>query len=99
MTAVARPKKTALILAQRIVRDIDRLKLGPGDKLPPEKLMMEQYDAGRAPCASHCATSSCRACSPSSRVPAAGRSSRSPVPSPSPPRWHCSSSSTTRRTA
>jgi len=47
MTAVARPKKTALILAQRIVRDINRLKLTPGDKLPPEKLMMEQYDAGR----------------------------------------------------
>jgi GntR family transcriptional regulator, transcriptional repressor for pyruvate dehydrogenase complex len=45
--SVARPKKTALILAQRIVRDIDRLGLGPGDKLPPEKLMMEQYDAGR----------------------------------------------------
>lgn len=44
---VARPKKTALILAQRIVRDIDRLGLEPGDKMPPEKLMMEQYDAGR----------------------------------------------------
>jgi GntR family transcriptional repressor for pyruvate dehydrogenase complex len=47
MTAVARPKKTALILAQRIVRDISRQKLEPGDKLPPEKLMMEDYDAGR----------------------------------------------------
>ena len=47
MTAVARPKKTALILAQRIVRDIHRLRLEPGDKLPAEKLMMEQYDAGR----------------------------------------------------
>ena len=47
MTAVARPKKTALILAQRIVRDIHRLGLEPGDKLPPERLMMEQYDAGR----------------------------------------------------
>jgi DNA-binding FadR family transcriptional regulator len=47
VTAVARPKKTALILAQRIVRDIHRLKLEPGDRLPPERLMMEQYDAGR----------------------------------------------------
>jgi GntR family transcriptional regulator, transcriptional repressor for pyruvate dehydrogenase complex len=47
MTPVARPKKTALILAQRIVRDIHRQGLREGDKLPPERLMMEQYDAGR----------------------------------------------------
>jgi DNA-binding FadR family transcriptional regulator len=46
-TFVARPKKTALILAQRIVRDIHRRGLVPGDKLPAERLMMEQYDAGR----------------------------------------------------
>jgi DNA-binding FadR family transcriptional regulator len=37
----------ALIVAQRIVRDIDRQGLGPGDKLPPERLMMETYEAGR----------------------------------------------------
>jgi GntR family transcriptional regulator, transcriptional repressor for pyruvate dehydrogenase complex len=42
-----RPKKTALILAQRIVKDIDRQGLGRGDKLPAEKLMMESYGAGR----------------------------------------------------
>jgi GntR family transcriptional repressor for pyruvate dehydrogenase complex len=42
-----RPKKTALILAQRIVKDIERQCLGPGDKLPAEKLMMESYGAGR----------------------------------------------------
>jgi len=42
-----RPQKTALILAQRIVSDIHRAGLQPGEKLPPEKLMMAQYDAGR----------------------------------------------------
>jgi GntR family transcriptional regulator, transcriptional repressor for pyruvate dehydrogenase complex len=47
MNVVARPKKTALLLAQRIVRDIDRQGLVPGDKLPAERQMMEQYDAGR----------------------------------------------------
>jgi DNA-binding FadR family transcriptional regulator len=43
----ARPQKTALLLAQRIVRDIDQQGLGPGDKLPAERLMMDAYDAGR----------------------------------------------------
>jgi len=43
----SRPQKTALLVAQRIVRDIDRQGLKPGDKLPPERVMMETYDAGR----------------------------------------------------
>jgi GntR family transcriptional repressor for pyruvate dehydrogenase complex len=43
----ARPPKTALLLAQRIVRDIDQQGLRPGDKLPSERLMMDSYDAGR----------------------------------------------------
>jgi DNA-binding FadR family transcriptional regulator len=47
MTMVARPQKTALILAQRIVGDVQRGGLAPGDKLPSERLMMEQYDVGR----------------------------------------------------
>jgi GntR family transcriptional repressor for pyruvate dehydrogenase complex len=47
MTMVARPQKTALILAQRIVRDVHREGLSPGDKLQSERLMMEQYDVGR----------------------------------------------------
>jgi len=47
MTNASRPQKTALLVAQRIVRDIERNGLGPGDKLPPERLMMETYDAGR----------------------------------------------------
>jgi GntR family transcriptional regulator, transcriptional repressor for pyruvate dehydrogenase complex len=47
MTNSIRPQKMALIVAQRIVRDIERHGLGPGDKLPPERMMMETYEAGR----------------------------------------------------
>jgi GntR family transcriptional regulator, transcriptional repressor for pyruvate dehydrogenase complex len=47
VSSLIRPKKTALILAQRIVKDIERQGLGPGDKLPAEKHMMESYRAGR----------------------------------------------------
>ena len=39
--------KTAMIVARRIVRDIDRLSLQPGDKLPPERVMLEEYQVGR----------------------------------------------------
>ena len=42
-----RPRKTALLLAQRIVRDIDQNNQGPGDRLPPERVMTETYAAGR----------------------------------------------------
>ena len=42
-----RPLKTALLLAQRIVRDIEQSNLGPGDRLPPERVMTETYEAGR----------------------------------------------------
>jgi DNA-binding FadR family transcriptional regulator len=47
MTNSIRPQKMALIVAQRIVRDIEREGLGPGEKLPPERVMMETYEAGR----------------------------------------------------
>src|SRR6476646_9308031 len=47
MTNSIRPQKMALIVAQRIVRDIQREGLGPGQKLPPERMMMETYEAGR----------------------------------------------------
>jgi DNA-binding FadR family transcriptional regulator len=47
MTNSIRPQKMALIVAQRIVRDIEREGLGPGEKLPPERIMMETYEAGR----------------------------------------------------
>jgi len=42
-----RPQKTALLIAQRIVQYIDQHDLGPGDRLPPERIMMETYAAGR----------------------------------------------------
>jgi GntR family transcriptional regulator, transcriptional repressor for pyruvate dehydrogenase complex len=42
-----RPRKTALLIAQRIVRDIDQNNLRPGDRLPPERVMTQTYEAGR----------------------------------------------------
>ena len=47
MASVDRPRKTALILAQRIVRDMHERDVQPGDMLQPERLMMEEYKAGR----------------------------------------------------
>src|SRR4051794_9541612 len=42
-----RPQKMAFLVAQRIVRDIEREGLVQGDRLPPERVMMEKYDTGR----------------------------------------------------
>lgn len=42
-----RPQKTALLVAQQIVADIQARGNTPGDRLPPEKLMLEQYQIGR----------------------------------------------------
>lgn len=42
-----RPQKTAMLLAQRIVADINRLGNNVGDRLPPERAMLEEYDVGR----------------------------------------------------
>ncbi|MFC4604920.1 FadR/GntR family transcriptional regulator [Rhodococcus kronopolitis] len=42
-----RPQKTAMIVARRIVSDIADRGLGPGDRLPPEKVMLEEYRVGR----------------------------------------------------
>lgn len=42
-----RPQKTALLVAQQIVADIQRRGNIPGDRLPPEKVMLEQYQIGR----------------------------------------------------
>ncbi|NKY51658.1 FadR/GntR family transcriptional regulator [Nocardia vermiculata] len=47
MPATERPKKTALLVAQRIVEDIHRRGNQIGDRLPPEKAMLEDYDVGR----------------------------------------------------
>src|SRR5690242_15187455 len=40
-------QKAAVIVAKRIVGQIERLRLGPGDKLPPERAMQEEYGVGR----------------------------------------------------
>lgn len=42
-----RPQKMAFLVAQRIVRDIERDGLKPGDRLPHERMMLEKYDIGR----------------------------------------------------
>jgi GntR family transcriptional regulator, transcriptional repressor for pyruvate dehydrogenase complex len=47
MPATERPKKTALLVAQRIVEDINRRGNQVGDRLPPERAMLEDYDVGR----------------------------------------------------
>jgi GntR family transcriptional regulator, transcriptional repressor for pyruvate dehydrogenase complex len=43
----SRPPKAAMLVAQRIVRDVVRGGLKPGDFLPPERTMLEQYETGR----------------------------------------------------
>lgn len=45
--AGTRPPKAAMLVAQRIVRDIGRAGLRPGDLLPPERAMLETYETGR----------------------------------------------------
>jgi GntR family transcriptional regulator, transcriptional repressor for pyruvate dehydrogenase complex len=42
-----RPQKTAMLVAQRIVADIQRGGNTVGDRLPPERAMLEQYQIGR----------------------------------------------------
>src|SRR6188472_727443 len=36
-----------MLIAQRIVRDIVRGEVSPGDLLPPERVMLEKYRIGR----------------------------------------------------
>lgn len=43
----SKPPKTALLVAQRIVEDIHDQGKQPGDRLPPERDMLEQYEIGR----------------------------------------------------
>ncbi|WP_433474228.1 alpha/beta hydrolase fold domain-containing protein [Spirillospora sp. CA-142024] len=47
VSAGVRPKKTAELLAQRIVTDIDRRGNTVGDRLPPEREMLVNYGVGR----------------------------------------------------
>lgn len=42
-----RPQKTALLVAQRIVADINRRGNRAGDRLPPERVMLDEYGIGR----------------------------------------------------
>ncbi|GAA5190691.1 FCD domain-containing protein [Rugosimonospora acidiphila] len=44
---VSRPPKAAMLVAQRIVRDVVRGRMTPGDLLPPERVMLETYSTGR----------------------------------------------------
>lgn len=46
-TAPLRPQKTAMLVAQRIVADINRRGNTVGDRLPPERIMLEEYEVGR----------------------------------------------------
>jgi GntR family transcriptional repressor for pyruvate dehydrogenase complex len=47
MSSTMRPQKTAMLLAQRIVGDINRRGNTVGDRLPPERIMLEDYEVGR----------------------------------------------------
>ncbi len=42
-----RPMKTAMLVAQRIVADINERGNAVGDRLPPERVMLEKYEVGR----------------------------------------------------
>lgn len=42
-----RPQKTAVLVAQRIVADIQRRGNTVGDRLPPERIMLDEYSIGR----------------------------------------------------
>lgn len=42
-----RPQKAAMLLAQRIIRDVAVDNLKPGDLLLPERIMLEKYETGR----------------------------------------------------
>jgi GntR family transcriptional regulator, transcriptional repressor for pyruvate dehydrogenase complex len=46
-TAPLRPQKTAMLVAQRIVADISRRGKTVGDRLSPERVMLDEYDVGR----------------------------------------------------
>lgn len=46
-SAVPRAPKAAMLIAQRIVRDITANGMKAGDLLPPERTMLERYQTGR----------------------------------------------------
>ncbi|TQM97774.1 GntR family transcriptional regulator [Ornithinimicrobium humiphilum] len=47
MPTTVRPQKTALIVAKRVVEEIHRGGFSAGDRLPPERVMLEDYGVGR----------------------------------------------------
>jgi len=47
MQTPVRPQKTAVLVAQRIVADIQQRGNKVGDRLPPERVMLEEYSIGR----------------------------------------------------
>ncbi|MFW0783520.1 FCD domain-containing protein [Gordonia sp. CPCC 206044] len=47
MTAGGRSPKAAVVVSQRIIQEALDAGLGPGDLLPPEKVMVERYQIGR----------------------------------------------------
>lgn len=47
MPAPVRPQKTAVLVAKRIVADIQERGNKVGDRLPPERVMLEEYNIGR----------------------------------------------------
>lgn len=42
-----RPQKVAMLVAQQIMSDVSRERVQPGDRLPPERVMLEKYEIGR----------------------------------------------------
>jgi GntR family transcriptional repressor for pyruvate dehydrogenase complex len=47
VVTTSRPPKAAMLVAQRIVRDIVRSGMAPGELLAPERVMLETYETGR----------------------------------------------------
>jgi GntR family transcriptional repressor for pyruvate dehydrogenase complex len=47
MATNGRPQKVAMIVAQRIIRDVAADGIEPGQLLPPERVMLEKYEIGR----------------------------------------------------
>lgn len=47
MKVPVRPQKTAVLVAKRIVADIQERGNKVGDRLPPERIMLEEYNIGR----------------------------------------------------
>ena len=47
LDGAARPPKAAMLVAQRIIRDVISAQLKPGDLLLPERTMLERYQTGR----------------------------------------------------